>query len=49
MNSFITKYIKEDKNDFIIGRQVSNLTRGLISIINVIQKQKVKEGINSLD
>ena len=49
MNKFITKYIKEDQNGFLEGRQMENLTRRVLNIIYNIEKDKSKAGILSLD
>lgn len=49
MNKFIVKYIKEDQNGFLKGRQMENLTRRVLNIIYNIGKDKLKAGILSLD
>lgn len=49
MNTFINKYVKEDQCGFIVGRQMANLTRRVLNIIQVIEKQKMKVGIISVD
>ena len=48
-NNFIGKYIKEDQDSFMIGRQVADLTRRVLNIIHIIYQQKLKAGVMPLD
>lgn len=49
MNNFIGKYIKANQSGFILGRQIADLTRRIVNIIDIIVKQKLKAGIILLD
>lgn len=42
INDFIAKYVKVDQSGFIVRRQMADLSRSVLSAIDVIGKQNLK-------
>ena len=49
LNSFMWKYIEKDQNGFILGRQMSDLMRRVLNVMNLAKESNSKAGVISLD